>query len=268
MNNATPKDLHVALGHVLAREAPSHSAGVSSMLLFNEAVLLRERIGDWLAVSRPGCSERFWVPSGAVREVPINAGPVYVCISRSTHGYFDADLRRPAKHVSMSTRIVPIQSTTVTAPNQMDQVALFQDASQLWFPAIHFTSWPCTLNPSDLAQKFIEVPYMYHGRSAEGIDAFGLVQVVCSTVGAVFYDFVNIATRFQPLAEGVAMTKGDIVKLGEVLGIYTGDGCVVYASDRSASVVVELIDVIMDQTREPLNSLRYWPVQSMAAFKS
>ena len=93
-------------------------------------------------------------------------------------------------------------------------------------------------DPVVVAERLLGAPYLPGGRTAEGIDAGGLVQLACSLCGLAVPRFPDLLATAGEAAAGPAQ-RGDLVVGGDVVGLMIDDRMMIHASAAAGKVAVE-----------------------------
>lgn len=104
----------------------------------------------------------------------------------------------------------------------------------------------------DIAEAFIDVPYLMGGRSALGIDCSGLVQVSLAMAGhSVERDSdLQQASIGQELTPDMALTRGDLVFFPEHVGLMIDGETLLHASGHNGAVSTEPLTEVITRIAE------------------
>lgn len=97
------------------------------------------------------------------------------------------------------------------------------------------------LNPVDQAEKLLGAPYLLGGRSADGIDCSGLVQIALSFAGIAAPRDSDLQAEAlgAPLGEDAPLQRGDLVFFpGHVVMMLDADR-IIHATGHAAAVSIE-----------------------------
>lgn len=95
-------------------------------------------------------------------------------------------------------------------------------------------------DPVAVARRLLGAPYRRGGRTCHGIDCSGLVQISLQLCGIECpRDTGHQRTLGEPLPEGAALTRGDLVFCGEHVALMVDDRMAIQTSWQSAKVAVE-----------------------------
>lgn len=102
-------------------------------------------------------------------------------------------------------------------------------------------------DPVALAERLIGAPYLWGGRSGDGLDCSGLVQLVLGLTGtaAPRDSDQQQAALGRELAEGETLRRGDLVFFPDHVGLMADDATIVHANAHWMRTVAEpLADVV------------------------
>jgi NlpC/P60 family len=105
-------------------------------------------------------------------------------------------------------------------------------------------------DPATVAMKLIGTKYLSGGRSHNGIDAAGLIQLALGQCGVCVPRDLDLQTGIgAEVAKGAPLKRGDIVIAGEEGGVMIDDLMLIHASRSAGKVAVEPVAVL--ETRHP-----------------
>jgi hypothetical protein len=230
--------LHGCLGAAVAmRAAPSHEATAVSELLRGEGFAVVDSSGDW--------AWGYSVHDGYVGYVPVDSVGAFV----------------PSTHIVSSPAALVFAGDSIKAPvierlPMGARVAVLESEG-----ALHRIEGGLVhdrhLSPIDqtetdwvaVAARLTGVPYRWGGRSGDGIDCSGLVQLALAFAGIVApRDSDQQQSLGRAVAEGEPLRRGDLVFLPGHVGIMADETHLLHANAFWMRVVTEpLADVVARQ---------------------
>ena len=99
--------------------------------------------------------------------------------------------------------------------------------------------------PATVAMRLIGSKYLAGGRSHNGIDAAGLIQLALGQCGVPAPRDLDLQREIgAPVAAGSRLTRGDVVIAGEEGGVMIDDLMLIHASTSAGKVTVEPVSVV------------------------
>ncbi|WP_051295893.1 C40 family peptidase [Eisenibacter elegans] len=214
--------------HIALRAQPGHQAERVTELLFGEAYLVLEANTDssWLYIRTQADQYPGWIPSAQHSAI---TPQYYAEYSQVIHPVAAQDLQLPGQGWIPAGATLPFyQGTTIRLSN-----------TTLNCPQPLPTQAQGTL--LETAQRFLKIPYLWGGKTSQGLDCSGFVQVVHKIHGIALprdsYQQAEVGQQhpfaqakagdlafFQRQAEG----KGKVVHVG----IYLGNGKIIHADGQ------------------------------------
>ena len=194
------------------KATPSENAEAVSQVLFGEIVMVFEEVNGWAWVQAQGDRYVGYVYASSLGSV--DDAPTHLVAVPRTPAYAEADLRSPVRaHFSMGSQltVVGMAQTRGTAYGLLrDGLAVVSSHLQ-----------PATFRFDDyvaVAERFLETPYVWAGRSGFGFDCSGLVQLAMLMCGrSVLRDTdmqaASIGRAIDPGADDQGLQRGDLVFL-------------------------------------------------------
>jgi cell wall-associated NlpC family hydrolase len=219
------------------RRAPADDAPLDSELLAGERARAFETKSGWSWVQAEADGYVGYAPQAALA-APGPAPTHRVCVLR-THVYPRPDVKAPP------VAWLPFGARVAAAPHDARFVALGSGGYAI---ARHLVA--ADSREADfvaVAERFLGAPYLWGGRSANGLDCSGLVQLSLAACGiaAPRDSDQQEAALGRALAPGEAPRRGDLVFWKGHVATLRDAVTVVHATGHSMLVVVEpLADVV------------------------
>ncbi|SHG95367.1 SH3 domain-containing protein [Kaistia soli DSM 19436] len=225
------------------RGAPRTDGGVASEALHGEVVrVFEETIEGWAFVQLETDGYVGYVASDALGAV--DPGPTHRVTALRTFVYPEADLRRPPLGLLSFGSVLALGGEAVTRgtpyrllKNGMGAVVATHVAPIDDAPALDFVS---------VAERFIETPYLWGGRTSLGLDCSALVQLSLAATGikAPRDSDQQAASLGDVLSDGLLGTRlrGDLVFWKGHVGIVADPETLLHASGYQMEVVAEPLD--------------------------
>jgi len=222
---------HVIVPHAPLRPRPEAAASLDTEVLYGESFTVYEdRKDGWLWGQLATDGYVGYVPRAALTRGPAPQATHRVSVPRS-HLYPAPDLKRPPV-IAMSMGAL-LEVTDVSSDGKW----LALSCGRYVF-AGHVAPLGVTApDPVAVAERFLGTPYLWGGRSAEGIDCSGLVQVALASAGIRAPRDSDLQAGFGTGVEQAA--RGDILCYRGHVALDRGDGTLVHATAGFMAVVVE-----------------------------
>ena len=233
--------------------APQATARQESQLLLGEGFTVYEERDGWAWGQAALDGYVGYLPAAAlIRPV----APTHQVRRLATHLYPAADLkRRPLARLSFAARLtvedeqagwaslatggcVPMQALSPIGRGDPDYVAT--------------------------AALFIGVPYLWGGRSADGLDCSGLLQLVLQAAGIAAardsdQQATSLGTALPPPWDFARLHAGDLVFFPGHAGIALGDGRFLHANAFDMAVSIHPLSEVLERAQaagQPANAIR------------
>lgn len=212
------------------RRRPDADAPLETEALHGEAVTVYEDAGAWSWVQLTRDSYVGYLPTAALG--PPSA-PTHRVAALRTHAYPGPSIKRPPLHaISLGAR--------PRIERSEGDFAIDVDGRHYF--ARHLA--PVESVEPDfvaVAERFLESPYLWGGRTSEGVDCSGLTQTALTAAGIASPRDTDMmeAGLGAPLALDAALRRGDLVFWKGHIGIMRDAGALLHASGWHMKVVSE-----------------------------
>lgn len=211
---------------------------IESQLNMGELFEAEEDLGDWVRGTcthdgYPGFVEKQYLS----REF---AAVTHVVTAQRSHIYRDDTMKSPIRHsLGMGAQL------TVVA--QGEKFAKLADGG--YIPVQHIAPLSSREDFVTAAERMLETPYVWAGRSGLGADCSGLVQLALSRAGiAAQRDCDQQENTVGNDASYKPRQRGDIVYFKGHVGIMVDDKNIVHANATHMKTCIEPLDVVTSRS--------------------
>jgi cell wall-associated NlpC family hydrolase len=216
------------------RRSPDSGSALETEALYGERVTVYEEIGAWAWAQLDRDHYVGYLPLAAL--LGAVAEPTHRVAAVRTHAY-------PGPSVKLPPRMALSLGAQVRITRREGDFAVTEDGLHLY--ARHLAD-SGSREPDfvAVAERFLEAPYMWGGRTSEGIDCSGLVQTALTAAGIASprdSDMMEAALG-APIAIDDAMTplaRGDLVFWKGHVGIMRDERTLLHANGWHMKVVSE-----------------------------
>ena len=215
------------------RRAPDVEAPLETEALYGEAVAVYEARGDWRWVQLARDGYVGYLPAGSLGSAKT---PTHKIAALRTHAYPGPTIKRPPRFALSLGALVAVETFEGDFAVADDGVFLCArhlapiDACEPDFVAV--------------AERFVETPYLWGGRTSEGIDCSGLAQTALTAAGIAAprdSDMQETALgRPLPLDEALGrLRRGDLVFWKGHVGVMRDAATLLHANGWAMKVTSE-----------------------------
>ncbi|MEO4044270.1 NlpC/P60 family protein [Hoeflea sp. CAU 1731] len=231
-----PAGIVAAVANIHAR--PDQASECVSQSLYGETVRVFEKKDGWRWIQCDADGYVGYVEAEDVSDSQPN--PTHVVTVPRTFLYDGADLRHRVEiHLSMGSRL----KITGTAETRGTRYAITHD--RLAVIASHVA--PLDHREADyvaVADRFLETPYLWGGRSGFGLDCSGLVQLAMAMAGLkaprdTDMQAAGVGDAVDPGRDYSALRRGDLVFWKGHVAIMRDRESILHASGHTMVVTVE-----------------------------
>ena len=212
------------------RRRPAADAPLETEALQGEDVVVYDEADGWSWAQLTRDSYVGYLPSAALG--PARATTHRVAALR-THAYPGPSIKRPPRARSRSARGWRLSNSPAISRSAADGLHYF---ARHLAPEGSFAE-----DFVAVAERFLETPYLWGGRTSEGIDCSGLVQTALTAAGvAAPRDSDMMEARLgSPLAADAPLQRGDLVFWRGHVGVMRDGATLLHANGWHMRVVSE-----------------------------
>ena len=154
------------------RRAPDLEAPLETQALYGEAVVVYEARGDWRWVQLARDGYVGWLPAETLGP---SRAPTHAIAALRTHAYPAPTIKRPPRLALSLSALVEVARNEGDFAVTADGLFLYdRHLAPIGAREVDFVA---------VAERFVETPYLWGGRTSEGIDCSGLAQTALATAG-------------------------------------------------------------------------------------
>jgi cell wall-associated NlpC family hydrolase len=215
------------------RRSPQADAPLETEALFGESVTVYDESEGWAWTQLERDQYVGYLPS-ATLGAP--SAPTHRVAALRTHAY-------PGAAIKLPPRVALSLGAQLTIVGREDDFAVSQDGLYLW--SRHLAELGgCEPDAVAIAELFLETPYLWGGRTSEGIDCSGLVQTALTAGGIASPRDSDMqeATLGEPVAiddPSAPLPRGDLVFWRGHVGIMRDPDTLLHANGWHMKTVSE-----------------------------
>ncbi|HEX4504218.1 MAG TPA: C40 family peptidase [Alphaproteobacteria bacterium] len=244
----TATRMRIAAPSAFLRKRPDDRAEALTELLFGEEVMVMFSRADWAEIESLTDGYKGFMHAAALGES--GPAPTHLVTALRTLAYPEPNLRSPP------IGGLSFMSRTHTADEHNGFAEL---APGIWVPASHLSPIGTT-EPNYLmtAKRFLEVPYLWGGRTAQGLDCSALVQLSLAAAGiTVPRDSApQRASVGQRVLGDAPPRAGDLVFWPGHVAFAIEDGKIVHANAHHMAVAIEPLAEMVQRVGAPVEVRR------------
>jgi cell wall-associated NlpC family hydrolase len=225
--------MRIVVASAPLRRSPQADAPLETEALFGETVTVYDESEGW-AWAQLECDQYVGYLPAATLGAP--SAPTHRVAALRTHAY-------PGPAIKLPPRMALSLGAQVTIIGREDDFAVSQDGLYLW--SRHLAELDTREpDPVTVAELFLETPYLWGGRTSEGIDCSGLVQTALMAAGIASPrdSGMQEATLGEPIAiddPSAPLARGDRVFWKGHVGIMRDPTTLLHANGWHMKTVSE-----------------------------
>ena len=203
--HATGRRMQIIAASAPLKRSPQADAPLETEALFGESVTVYDESGGWAWAQLERDQYVGYLP-GAALGAP--SAPTHRVAALRTHAY-------PGPAIKLPPRMALSLGAQLKIVDSEGDFALSQDGLYLWSRHLAALN-ACEPDAVAVAERFLETPYLWGGRTSEGIDCSGLVQTALTAAGIASPRDSDMqeAALGEPLAvddPDVPLKRGDLI---------------------------------------------------------
>jgi cell wall-associated NlpC family hydrolase len=216
------------------RRAPQADAPLETEALFGETAMVYDEREGWAWVQLERDQYVGYLPAAALGAS--SSAPTHRVAALRTHAYSGPTIKAPP-------RMALSLGAQLTIAGREGDFAVSQNGLYLWSRSL------AELGASEpdwvaVAELFLEAPYLWGGRTSEGIDCSGLVQMALTTAGVASPRDSDMqeAALGEPIAIGdpkAPLARGDLIFWKGHVGIMRDSATLLHANGWHMKTVSE-----------------------------
>ena len=240
--------MRIAAPSAFLRGRPDDKAEVLTELLFGEDVSVMFSRADWAEIECLTDGYKGFLPAAALCET--GPAPTHLVTALRTLAYPEPNLKvPPIGALSFLSRAHP----------GAERNGFAELASDVWVPANHLAPiGPVEPNYVKTARRFVEAPYLWGGRTVQGLDCSALVQLSLAAAGipAPRDSTPQRATLGHRVLGDAPPRGGDLVFWPGHVAIAIEDGKILHANAHHMAVAIEPLAAMIQRVGPALEVRR------------
>jgi cell wall-associated NlpC family hydrolase len=213
------------------RRSPKGDAPLETEALHGESVTVYDEQGEWAWAQLGRDLYVGYLPRAALGAP---SAPTHRVAALRTHAY-------PGPAIKLPPRMALSLGARLTIVDVKDDFAVSEDGLYLWSRHLAELSAP-EPDAVAVAERFLETPYLWGGRTSEGIDCSGLVQTALTAAGVPCPRDSDMqeATLGEAIAiDAEPLSRGDLIFWKGHVGIMRDPATLLHANGWHMKVVSE-----------------------------
>ncbi|MFO1186069.1 MAG: NlpC/P60 family protein [Alphaproteobacteria bacterium] len=239
------RSMLMAAGSAPLRHAPNDGALLDTEILFGELFTVYDEKGGWSWGQAAVDSYVGYVPSAALSPAP-GPQPTHRVTALASHLYSAPDVRAPHRlALSLGARL------RVSGTAERFAIVDMPDAPA-FVPMQHIA--PFAERAEDfvaVAERFLAAPYLWGGRTAQGLDCSALVQLSLAEAGQLFpRDSDQQQQVGMRLGTGALkdLRRGDLLFWKNHVAIAVGPSRLIHANGTAMAVTIDAVGDVIDRS--------------------
>jgi hypothetical protein len=160
----------------------------------------------------------------------------------ATHVYAKPDIKKEYRKVLSFGSKLEIESATVD---------FFKTTDGGYIPKVHLKEIGTFYSdPAKVAEKFLDVPYLWGGNSCWGIDCSGIIQMALSSCSIICPgDSDQQEASFEQIPTTVNFNRNDLIFWDGHVALIISSSHLIHANAFNMSVKVELIEKVIERIK-------------------
>ena len=213
------------------RRSPEPDSPLETEALFGEPVMVYDEAEGWAWAQLERDKYVGFLPFAALGAP---AQPTHRVAALRTHAY-------PSSSIKLPPRMAMSLGARLTIVRQQGDFAVTQEGLHVW--ARHLAeARSCEPDFVAVAERFLETPYLWGGRTSEGIDCSGLMQTALTAAGIAAprdSDMMEAALGEPVALDGPMLQRGDLVFWKGHVGVMRDPETLLHANGWHMKVVSE-----------------------------
>ena len=230
---------------VLMKNTPNRKAPSVSEILYGETLTILDSEDGWSKIACERDGYVGWVQTESLSECNTKHDTYYYISAPVTHIYRKASLK--------SDPLQPLYMTSIISITGGEENGFYPVEGGGWVYARHMLSEPALLlNPVDVAQRLIGSAYLWGGRSYEGLDCSGLVQLALFMSGfSVLRDSgMQFSSIGKLLKTGEQPVRGDLAFFPGHVGLMLDNRNILHANATNMAVTADPLEDVISWVAE------------------